>query len=574
VVAAGLALGARATGALDALERSTVDERFQIRGGSDPPPDIVLVSLDSRSLARLNQRPPIPREIHAQLLDRLAGSDPKLIAYDFQFVGRTNPESDNTLIEAVENARPVLLATHFADPPLRVPAGAEDPDELGALLGSVTLLNDADGKIRRIPYATGGIRSFSVLAAETISGEKVDKDEFPALIDYRGGPGHFKTYSFSSVLDGNVPADAFRDKLVIVGSGDPIEKDVFPTPTDDIPMPGMEIHANSVATILDGFGLHDSSTALDTLLILLLSAIPALAGARFSPLRSLAIALVTLGLFLVAAQLLFRAGTLIDVAYPVLALTASSIGSLGVGFFTETRERLKMRRVFSRFVPDSVIDDVMQRADADLRLGGTTLDGTVLFCDLRGFTSFAESRPGAEVIATLNQYLGGMSDAILAHGGTVVSYMGDGIMAVFGAPIEQDDHADRAVAAAREMLETRLPVFNDWFSAQGHGDGFRMGIGLASGSIASGNVGSERRIEYAAVGDTTNIAARLESKTKDTPYQLLLSQATRDRLRSIDGLAPAGEFVLKGRSEPTAVWTLAQSSPGSDGGGGAAGGPP
>ena len=128
------------------------------------------------------------------------------------------------------------------------------------------------------------------------------------------------------------------------------------------------------------------------------------------------------------------------------------------------------------------------------------------------------------MIETLNRYLTEMSDALLAHGGTVVSYMGDGIMAVFGAPIEQPDHADRALAAAREMLTVRLPRFN---ASLAEDEGFRMGIGLNSGPVSSGNVGSEQRLEYAAVGDTTNVAARLEAKCKETPHQLLFSDATR-----------------------------------------------
>jgi adenylate cyclase len=150
-----------------------------------------------------------------------------------------------------------------------------------------------------------------------------------------------------------------------------------------------------------------------------------------------------------------------------------------------------------------------------------------------------------------------MSDAVLAHGGTVVSYMGDGMMAVFGAPIEQPDHADRAVAAAREMLERRLPAFNAWFRERGLGDGFDMGIGVASGAVQSGNVGSQRRIEYAAVGDTTNVAARLEAQTKTAGWHLLVADETHARLGDRgDGLVKVGEFVLKGRTGPTAVWSV------------------
>ena len=161
-----------------------------------------------------------------------------------------------------------------------------------------------------------------------------------------------------------------------------------------------------------------------------------------------------------------------------------------------------------------------------------SLQATVMFTDLRGFTSFSEETDPAEVIDVLNHYLSEMSDAILDHGGTLVAYMGDGIFAVFGAPLEQPDHADRALRTAREMLDVRLPRFNDWIRSEGHGDGFRMGIGLNSGYVMSGHVGSERRVEYAAVGDTTNTASRIEAQTKRTPHQLLLSDSTKQALPS------------------------------------------
>src|SRR5205807_7233774 len=135
---------------------------------------------------------------------------------------------------------------------------------------------------------------------------------------------------------------------------------------------------------------------------------------------------------------------------------------------------------FSRFVPEDVVDEVLARADRGLRLGGVQREGTVMFTDLRGFTTFAESLKPDGVIDVLNRYLSEMSDAILDHGGTLVAYMGDGIMAVFGAPLPQEDHADRALAAALEMRDVRLPRFNEWLRAEGLSEGFRMGIGLNS----------------------------------------------------------------------------------------------
>jgi adenylate cyclase len=222
-------------------------------------------------------------------------------------------------------------------------------------------------------------------------------------------------------------------------------------------------------------------------------------------------------------------------------------------------ERGRVRDIFSRFVPEHVVDEVLRRTDDDLRLGGVTLDGTVMFSDLRDFTPFAESLPADAVIEVLNRYVSEMSDAILDNGGTLVAYMGDGIMAVFGAPIEMAGHADCALASAREMLHTRLPRFNEWLRENGLGDGFRMGIGLSSGPIMSGTVGSERRLEYTTVGDTTNTASRLEAMTKDTPHPILIADSTRRSLRQpVDDLVFVDELDVRGKQSRVRLWTLAE----------------
>ncbi len=165
--------------------------------------------------------------------------------------------------------------------------------------------------------------------------------------------------------------------------------------------------------------------------------------------------------------------------------------------------------------------------------------------------------PADSVIEVLNEYLTGMSDAILDNGGTLVAYLGDGVMAVFGAPIEAPDHAERALNAAREMIGVRLPRFNRWLDENELGPAFSMGIGLNSGPVMSGTVGSARRLEYAAVGDTTNTAARLEAATKATPHSILIAESTRESLRHPpEDLAFADELELRGKRGRVRVWTL------------------
>jgi adenylate cyclase len=228
-----------------------------------------------------------------------------------------------------------------------------------------------------------------------------------------------------------------------------------------------------------------------------------------------------------------------------------------VHYLTASVERAQMREMFARFVPDSVVNEVLARAGTDdPRLGGVRLVSTVLFSDLRGFTSFSEEMDPDRVIEVLNRYLEEMSDAIMDAGGTLVSYMGDGIMAVFGAPVGQEDHADRALVAAGEMLEVRLPRFNAWMTEQGL-DPFAMGIGLNSGPVMSGQVGSKRRTEYTAIGDTTNTAARLEGMTKGSGHQIFIADSTRQaQQRERDELELVGEHEVRGRTQTITVWTL------------------
>ena len=203
---------------------------------------------------------------------------------------------------------------------------------------------------------------------------------------------------------------------------------------------------------------------------------------------------------------------------------------------------------------------MLARTDENLRLGAVERDCTVLFSDLRGFTSFSEKQPAERVIEVVNCYLNEMTEAIMDAGGTLIAYMGDGIMAVFGAPLEQPDHADRALTAAREMIGPRLARFNAWLAEQGHDHAFAMGVGVNSGSVMAGNIGSEQRVEYTALGDTTNTASRLEGMTKGSGHMLFVAHSTRERMQAPpEHLVLVGELEIRGRVAKLPVWTLADA---------------
>jgi adenylate cyclase len=226
-------------------------------------------------------------------------------------------------------------------------------------------------------------------------------------------------------------------------------------------------------------------------------------------------------------------------------------------------EREQVRGAFSRFVPEHVVEDLLARTDADLRLAGSRDVGTIMFTDIRGFTTFAEAAAPELVLEILNDYFDEMIEAIFDHGGTLIGYRGDGLLVVFGAPLALDDHADRALAAAREMLDVRLPRFNARLGAKGIG-AFQMGIGLNSGPFMSGNVGSQRRMEYTVHGDTVNTASRIEGMTKDSPHPILISESTVEALTARPMMDFVGEFEVRGRQSGIRLWTLADGQVAAD----------
>ena len=565
------------TDAFRDLELDTVDTRFEIRGDRDPPKDLIVVKVDDVTFQDLDRRWPFPRRIHGRAVSHIAADDPRAIVFDVQFTERTSFNDEFALLAALDKAHgKTVLATTEVNRrgETKILGGDKVLKEVGARPGNGVLLPDPGGVERRVPYSVDRLKTLAVVGTEVASGKPVSRDGFDeehdtAWIDYYGPPGTIRSVSFSKVVEGKTPPGTFKDKLVVVGPSAPSLQDVHPTSTtgSDELMAGAEIQATALDTVRRGLPLQSAPAWLDVLLIVVLGMLAPLASVRLSPLRSIAVALVGAVLFTVAVQFAFNSGTILAFVYPLGALVLTTVGALAVHYVTTAFERERVRDLFARFVPENVVDDVLARTDEGLRIGGVQRDGTVMFTDLRGFTSFAESLPPERVIEVLNHYLSGMSDTILNHGGTLVAYMGDGIMAVFGAPIEQDDHADRALRAAREMLWERLPAFNGWIQSEGLGEGFRMGIGLNSGNVMSGNVGSERRLEYTAIGDTTNTASRIEGMTKGTPHQLFVADATRSRLREpVPDLVRVGEFEVRGRTAKVTLWSLPDEPvPGSEG---------
>jgi adenylate cyclase len=563
VGAVGLGIAAYATDALKRADLSTVDMRFHVRGTQDPPADVVLVAIDDPSIRAVGQWP-MPRKYHAQAIDRLAAAGAKVIAYDVQFTEPSDhPAQDDQLVASVRRAGNVVLASTLVDRRTgRTPifGGIEAQRYARAHPASASLPNDPGNIVRRTEIVDRRLGTFPVVAA------RLARDGALALpagnsqwIDFPGPAGTVTTIPFSRIVSGDFDASLVRGKVVVVGSTAPSLQDFHTTSSTGLAkMAGPEVQAAAIQTVLDGFPLRSAPGWVNIALIVLLGAAAPLLAIRLKLLWVVLLTALLVVLTALGAQLVFDAGVIVSVIYAGLACALSTIATIATMGMASAFERERVRELFGRFVPESVVGQVLSQT-AGLRLGGTRMEATLMFSDLRGFTTFSEHREPDVVIDILNRYLSEMSDAILNHGGTLVSYMGDGIMAVFGAPLAQDDHADRALATAREMLQ-RLERFNARLAAEGHGHGFKMGIGLHTGWVMSGNVGSQRRLEYTAIGDTTNTAARIESMTKGTPHQLFLSESTHDRLTGDpDDLVDLGPFDVRGRDGDIRLWALRPS---------------
>ena len=597
----------------ETLQRSWVDVNYSLVRERPTPKDVVVVGVDSFTLDDLQTRWPFPRSYEAASLRRICAARPKAIAFDIQFTepstGPNGAAQDNALINAVAACKhKVVLSTtewvvdKHGHSHTNIFGGDSVVKRIGAFRSIGLVPADSGGSIRHMRYEIGGIPTLAIAAAEVAKGHPVTEADMggpSTWIDFPGPGGTVKEYSFSQTmpvqivhhgngpkpwyvfpgggLDPNsyavaqaatkagaeaaarkylVPASAFRGKVVVIGVTAPSLGDIHATATDPV-MAGPEVQADAVDTALRGFPLRSLAWYWNVLLIVLLGVVVPFASLRSRPLVAVATG-VFFGAFFTGGVILgFSEGRVVSYIYPISALILASIGSIVIHYLVTAFEKERVRDVFSRFVPETVVDQVLAKSGDDLRLGGREVVGTVMFSDLRGFTSSAEFMPADKVIHVLNHYLHEMSEAILHHGGTLLCYMGDGIYALFGAPLDQDDHADRALAAAREMLTERLPGFNEFMREQDLGEGYFMGVGLNTGPVMTGNVGHERRMDYTAVGDIVNTASRIEGMTKATPYSVLIAESTVESLRN-----PPGDIVffeeqsVRGRKEKLKLYAL------------------
>jgi len=376
------------------------------------------------------------------------------------------------------------------------------------------------------------------------------------LINYRGGPATFPTIAYHRVVTGEVSPEVFRGKIVLVGATTPTLHDIFPTPfASKSSMPGIEIHANTLETLLQDVPLRRAPRLLVPVLAVLAGAGAAWTTTALRPLPAFGIVAAILAAYVSAGHLAFLSGRYWVEVVPVpVALLVTYAGTVAKNFTQEQREKRRLSRFFS----PAVVTEIIRHKD-DANLAANRRRMTVLFSDIRGFTSMSEKMQPEEVVTFLREYLTVMTEAVFKHGGTVDKYIGDAIMALYNVPFEAPDHALRAVRTALEFQE-RLQPLAERFAAE-HGGKLACGVGIHTGDAVVGTIGSEQRLEYTAIGDTINLGSRLEGLTKDFSVPIIISEATYAEVRDHFGARDLGEVTVKGKAIPVKIYAVIPGEP-------------
>ena len=546
------------------------------------PSDVVIVAIDDTSFAWTGYQWPWPRAYLAEIVDAISAGEPAVIGIDILLVERSyDAAGDQALAEAVARApQSVLLVRRFqqgdaetlAQPWFELRSAA-------TALGISPLVFDGDAVLRRTPayttYNNEAIYNWVFHLARLFlgvpppqqpspqalmfAGQQVPLRDGALWINYFGPAGTYPTYSAVHVVEGDVlreKPDAFRGKIVLLGVTSPTLQDVYPTPfSAKERMAGVEVMANAVETVLSGRFLHEAPLWAAWVVTLLA------AGLAWWTLRIRTVwkqlLLVFLGMVscVLGAYLAFvKGGLFLTVSGPALTLLFGVLFPMTARAATEEMEKRRVRQLFSRFVSPQVVQQLLEVEDLNAMNRRTEL--TVLFSDIRNFTTLAERLTPEEVVSLLNLYLEAMTAVIHRCGGTVDKYEGDAILAFFGAPLPLPDHPHKAVEAALAMREALQEFKAKWHDKLPLPENFDIGVGISTGEVFVGLVGTEERWNYTVIGDHVNLAARLQDATKHYNWPILVGETTAERVKDAFLLEFVEEAHLKGRSQAVGVYKV------------------
>jgi adenylate cyclase len=447
-------------------------------------------------------------------------------------------------------------------------------------IGHSLLTLDSDGAVRRIaPIVQIGERTIPSIATASVMAatgtvpvvpvELAADGQCSTLIPWRGpaenasGMPTFTSYSFydlfysqQQIIEGQKPGidpAVFKDRIVVVGANAEGLYEVFSTPFRSGEINGPEVHANMIDAMLAHRSIERSPGWITLVLVVAGAAGVGIAGLFLNAWLTGAVAAALAALLAGAAAWYFARGVWIPIATPALAIVFAFVGDLAWQYFVEGRDKRLIKKMFSRYVSKDVFDQLV--ADPSLAaLGGARRHMTVLFSDIRGFTTMSEKGTPEDVVAQLNQLFTRMVGVVFDHRGTVDKFVGDMIMALYSAPLDDPEHADHAVQTALAMIRTLQEMNTEW-EREGRPT-LDIGIGVNTGDMVAGNVGSDTIMSYTVIGDAVNLGARLESLNKDYGTRIIISEFTRAALKGRYDIQPLGEVIVKGKTRPVAIFEV------------------
>ena len=545
------------SGFLDTWE-SKVSDAFYTP--SSPLDEIVIITIDDQSLQELG-RWPWPRDYFARVIDNLNQSS--VIGIDISFF--ESSENDSELAESLKTGNVVLAMeyTSFSHKngelygeSLIKPTTALGIEGVDFEIGYVNLFTDLDGVTRSFTPHMLGIEEhdhFSMRVVGQYLGVTPDLGSNRMLINFFAEPGGYEYISFSNVYNNMTNSSYFRDKIVLIGATAADLHDDVIVPISNQAMPGVEVNANLVQSILtrDFIYYQDDTTAIGVIFLFAL-----LAGILLFRFR-IYIATVFLAVLAIAYVLfsiyMFDSGTIMNVLYPLLSITLVYIGLVVMYYLTEERSRKWITDVFGKYVSPVVIASLIKNPDM-INLGGEKRNITIFFSDIRGFTSIAEKLEPEELVHLLNEYLTEMTSIITKDQGLVDKYMGDAIMAFWGAPLDQPIHAEIACSSSLEMMDKLGELQKKWKKEDI--PSFDIGIGLNSGDAIVGNMGSKSRFDYTAMGDNVNLASRLEGLNKFYGTNIIISENTHKIIKDKFETRKLDAVKVKGKRKPILIYEL------------------
>jgi adenylate cyclase len=587
------------------IESKTYDLRLRLRNilkAPLPPKDVVIVVIDEKSVREIG-RWPWRRDVTAELIDRIADAKPKVIGIDIMFTERESAETDERLAKAIKRAGNIVLATRFDVPeggkvvtrPHDIPDFLWDsqfmevntvkgipwkifavtPESVmpslaelssAATLGHVYSLPDLDGSLRfEILYLNYGDDCYPQFALQIArlaldvgmknmilyggAGVKLGDRFIPTdiqgrvVINYRGKEHTFEYLSASDVIKGRTSSDNLRNKIVLLGTTAVATYDQKVTPFS-ANMPGVEKNANVVSNFLQNDFIRKSPGIIELIVIILTGISLGLILPRMKAIPGTLLATGVIALYVViCCYLLIYHNIWANLLYPVTNMFVIFTGLTVTKFFHEERKAKEIRQMFSSYVSPKIVQELIENPEK-AKLGGERRVVTVLFSDVIGFTSLSERRQPEEVVALLNEYFKEMAEIIFKWDGTLDKFVGDEIMALWGAPIEQPNHAELALRCAVEMSSTLNELQRSW---KGKGSEILdVGIGINSGEVIIGNIGAPgKKMDYTAIGDHVNLAARVEKLTRQYGSRILITENTFAHIEPLIQKGAFGHIEIK-----------------------------